>query len=411
MPEKMIKSRRQFPDTKYFLSLIEWKRPSTRRTEMKISRAQTINDLARIAKKKVPKVVFDYVEGGSLTELGYSRSRKAFSNIQFNVGVLKDVSEVDPSTIIFEQSVDLPIIFAPTGYSRFMYHVGEPAVAAIAERSNMIYILSTMGTTSPEDLALAVPGVRRWFQIYLMRNRNDSLDLIKQAYENGFEALVLTVDTPVSGLRLRDIRNGLTIPPRIRLSTIFAIARKPMWWINLLTTKKLEFAAFRGWDRPLSELAATIFDPATTFEDIEWLKSVWKGPIIVKGVQSVEDAKQLAKIGVQGIVLSNHGGRQLDLGPTPLELLPDVINAVGNKMDVYIDGGVMSGQDAYAAIAMGAKAVFIGRAYLYGLMAGGERGVERVIEILHRDFVNVMALCGNRSIPEVQALGASIRYH
>ena len=217
------------------------------------------------------------------------------------------------------------------------------------------------------------------------------------------------MDTPVAGYRLRDLRNGLTIPPRIRIGTIAAIARKPIWWINLLTTKRLEFAAFRGWDKSLTELAATIFDPSTNFTDVTWLQSVWDGPIIVKGIQSVEDAEALAKLGVQGIILSNHGGRQLDLGPTPLELLPEVVKAVGKKVDIFIDGGVMSGQDAYAAVAMGATAVLMGRAYLYGLMAGGEAGVQKVVDLMHRDFVNVMALCGARDIKEAQEIGAALR--
>jgi isopentenyl diphosphate isomerase/L-lactate dehydrogenase-like FMN-dependent dehydrogenase len=290
-----------------------------------------------------------------------------------------------------------------------MHHVGEPAVAAVAENNNLIYSLSTMGTTSPSELAQAVPGARRWFQLYVMQNREDSLSVIKQAKENGFEALILTVDTPVSGIRVRDIKNGLTIPPRIRLSTVLAIARKPIWWLNLFTTKKLEFAAFRGWSKSLVELAAVIFDPATSFDDVTWLQSVWNGPIIVKGIQNVDDAKKLAQMGVSGIILSNHGGRQLDRGPVPLEILPDVVAAVGDKVDVYIDGGIMSGQDAYAAIALGAKAVFIGRAYLYGIMAGGQRGVEKVIEIMKRDFINTMALTGSRNISEIQEAGAKIR--
>jgi isopentenyl diphosphate isomerase/L-lactate dehydrogenase-like FMN-dependent dehydrogenase len=290
-----------------------------------------------------------------------------------------------------------------------MHHVGEPAVAAVAENNNLIYSLSTMGTTSPSELAQAVPGARRWFQLYVMQNREDSLSVIKQAKENGFEALILTVDTPVSGIRVRDIKNGLTIPPRIRLSTVLAIARKPIWWLNLFTTKKLEFAAFRGWSKSLVELAAVIFDPATSFDDVTWLQSVWNGPIIVKGIQNVDDAKKLAQMGVSGIILSNHGGRQLDRGPVPLEILPDVVAAVGDKVDVYIDGGIMSGQDAYAAIALGAKAVFIGRAYLYGIMAGGQRGVEKVIEIMKRDFINTMALTGSRNISEIQQAGAKIR--
>jgi len=407
----MIKSKRQFPDVKYFYSLIDWKLPSVHRTASKVAKAQSIQDLTAIAKRKVPQVVFDYVAGSALTETGYARSRQAFSRVQCNAKILRDVSTVDPSVEIFGKRVDLPIIFAPTGYTRFMYHVGEPAVAETAKSNNLIYTISTLGTTSPQELAAAVPGVRRWFQLYVMQNRDDSLNIIKQAKENGFEALILTVDTPVMGYRLRDLRNGLTIPPRIRLSTVAAIARKPIWWINLLTTKKLEFAAFRGWDKSLTELVTAIFDPSTQFSDVTWLQSVWDGPIIVKGVQNVDDAKRLAKLGVQGIILSNHGGRQLDLGPTPLELLPDVVAAVGKKIDVYIDGGIMSGQDVYAAVAMGAKAVLIGRAYLYGLMAGGEAGVQRVIELMRRDFINVMALCGARNIKEVQDIGAILRPH
>lgn len=405
----MIKSKRQFPDFKYFLSLMDWSLPAFFSTKSKMAKAQTVADLALIAKKKVPKVVFDYVEGGALTELSYKRSVEAFSKVEFTAHALRDVSQIDTSTEIFGKTVDLPILFSPTGYTRFMYHVGEPAVAAVAEKNNLIYALSTMGTTSPNELAEAVPGARRWFQLYVMQNREDSLSVIKQAKESGFEALILTVDTPVSGLRLRDVKNGLTIPPRIRFGTVLAIARKPVWWLNLFTTKKLEFAAFRGWSKSLVELAAVIFDPKTNFEDVKWLQSVWDGPIIVKGIQNVDDAVALANMGVQGIILSNHGGRQLDGGPVPLELLPKVINAVDNKVDIYIDGAVMTGQDVFAALALGAKGAFIGRAYLYGIMAGGEVGVDRVIEIMRRDLVNTMALTGARSITELQKNGARFR--
>ncbi len=405
----MIKSKRQFPDLPHFASLIEWKLPTLFRTRAKIARAITIDDLARIAKRKVPKVVFDYVEGSALDEVSYSRSRQVFNQVEFTAHTLRDVSKIDPTIEIFGKKVDLPILFSPTGYTRFMHHVGEPAVAAVAQENNMIYSLSTMGTTSPSELAQQVPDVRRWFQLYVMQNREDSMSVIQQAKDSGFEALILTVDTPVSGIRVRDIKNGLTIPPRIRLSTVFAIAMKPVWWLNLFTTKKLEFAAFRGWNKSLVELAAAIFDPSTKFEDVKWLQSVWSGPIIVKGVQNLEDAKELAKMGISGIILSNHGGRQLEKGPVPLELLPLVVKEVGANVDIYIDGGVMSGQDAYAAVAMGAKAVFVGRAYLYGIMAGGERGVQKAVEILKRDFINTMALTGARNIAEVQKIGAKLR--
>ena len=405
----MIRSTRKFPSLPYFWSLIDWTIPSLNPYKGQLLRAQSIDDLANIARKRTPKVVFDYVEGGAIDEIAYSRSRAAYSRIEINSRVLRDVSKIDTSEKILGKVVDIPICFAPTGYTRLMHHVGEPAVANVASNKNLIYALSTMGTTSPEELAAAVPNSRRWFQLYIMKNRSDSLAVIKQAKDNGFEALVLTVDTPVVGLRYRDNRNGLTVPPKIRINTVFAIARKPVWWLNLFTTGKLEFAAFRGWDKPLSQLAGLIFDPATTMKDIAWLRTVWKGPIIVKGIQSVDDAKAVAKLGVQGIILSNHGCRQFDRGPVPLEILPEVVKAVGNKVEIYIDGGIMSGLDALGAIALGAKAVFIGRAYLYGAMANGEAGVEQVIEIMRREFENGMALSGATNIAEVRKNGARIR--
>ena len=405
----MIRSTRKFPSLPYFWSLIDWTLPSLNPYKGKLLRAQTIEDIAQIAKMRTPEVVFDYVEGGAVDEIAYSRSRAAYARIEFNSRVMRDVSKIDTTEKILGKVVDIPICFAPTGYTRLMHHVGEPAVANVASKKNLIYALSTMGTTSPEELATAVPDSRRWFQLYIMKNRSDSLAVIKQAKDNGFEALVLTVDTPVPGLRYRDNRNGLTVPPKIRINTVLAIARKPIWWLNLFTTGKLEFAAFRGWDKPLSELGGLIFDPSTTMKEITWLRSVWKGPIIVKGVQSVDDAKAIAKLGVQGIILSNHGGRQFDRGQVPLEILPDVVKAVGNKVEIYIDGGIMSGLDALGAIALGAKAVFIGRAYLYGAMANGEAGVEQVIEIMRREFENGMALSGATNIAEVRKNGARIR--
>jgi isopentenyl diphosphate isomerase/L-lactate dehydrogenase-like FMN-dependent dehydrogenase len=389
--------------------LIDWSLPSLNPYKGRLLRAQTIEDIAQIAKERTPEVVFDYVEGGAVDEIAYARTRNAFTRIEFNTRVMRDVSKIDTSEKILGKTVDIPICFAPTGYTRLMHHVGEPAVANVASKKNLIYALSTMGTTSPAELAEAVPNSRRWFQLYIMKNRSDSLAVIKQAKDNGFEALVLTVDTPVPGLRYRDNRNGLTVPPKIRINTVLAIARKPIWWLNLFTTGKLEFAAFRGWDKPLSELGGLIFDPSTTMKEITWLRSVWKGPIIVKGVQSVEDAKAIAKLGVQGIILSNHGGRQFDRGQVPLEILPEVVKAVGNKVEIYIDGGIMSGLDALGAIALGAKAVFIGRAYLYGAMANGEAGVEQVIEIMRREFENGMALSGATNIAEVRKNGARIR--
>lgn len=406
---KKIRSKRQFPDIPHFMGLIDWKLPTLKRTKRRIDKAVTIYDLQALARRKVPKATYDYVEGGAHQEISYQRSVEAFKNLELNVRVLRDVSKIDTKIEILGKQVDLPIIFAPTGYTRFMNHVGEPAVAAVAQENNMIYCLSTMGTTAPEELAEVVPGARRWFQLYMMQNREQSLAMINGAKNSGFEALVITVDTPVSGHRPRDIRNGLTIPPRIGLKTIAYVMSKPRWWMNLLTTKKLEFAAFRGWDKPLAELAAHIFDSTMTFDDIGWVKSVWEGPLIIKGIQSVEDALRCKEVGVDAIVISNHGGRQLDRGPVPLEILPDIVSAVGQNLDVFIDGAVMSGQDVYGAVANGAKGVLIGRSYLYGIMAGGQYGVQRVVDILRKELINTMALCGVKNLDEIRSLGARIR--
>ena len=406
---KIIKSKRRLPSLPYFLSLIEWKAPSFSIYGPKVSRAVCVNDLAKIAKKRTPKVVFDYVDGSATYELAYKKSREAFDRVEIDTRVLQNVSNLDTSERILGKKVDLPILFAPTGYTRLMHHVGEPAVAQVSTEKNLIYGLSNMGTFSPEELVAAVPEGRKWFQLYVMQNREASMKIINQAKSAGFEALIMTVDTPVAGLRYRDMKNGLTIPPKIRLKTIFAIARKPIWWLNLFSTGKLEFASYRNWNRPLQELAGLIFDPAIELDDIKWLRSVWKGPIIIKGIQSVVDAKAVSKLGIQGIIVSNHGGRQLDRGPIPLEILPEIVEAVGNKVEVYLDGGVMSGIDAAAAIALGAKAVFIGRAYLYGAMAYGQRGVEKVIEIMRSEFINTMALTGARTVADLRKKGAVIR--
>ena len=383
-----IKSARNFPNFKYFLSLIDWNSFKLKPYSRKISQAVSVFDLVQIARKRTPKVVFDYVEGSATYELAYRKTREAFDRVEIDTRVLQDVTNIDTSVTVLGKKVDLPILFAPTGYTRLMHHVGEPAVAEVSREKNLIYALSNMGTTSPDELIQIVPEGRKWFQLYVMQNREASMKIINQAKIAGFEALIMTVDTPVAGLRYRDIKNGLTIPPKIRLNTVLAIARKPIWWLNLFTTKKLEFASYRNWNRPMQELAGLIFDPSINLEDVKWLRSVWKGPLIIKGIQSVEDAKAVTKLGVEGIIVSNHGGRQLDRGPIPLEVLPEIVSAVGKKVEVYLDGGIMSGIDAAAAIALGAKAVFIGRAYLYGIMANGQEGVAKVIEIMRAEFVN-----------------------
>jgi L-lactate dehydrogenase (cytochrome) len=396
--------KRQFPRWKNIKPLLGWSLPKFPLQDRKLKKAVNLAELRILASKRVPKAVFDYVDGGANDEISYKRSAEAFSNVQFNARVLRDVSKVDLTTRIVGQDSALPIIFAPTGYTRMMHYEGEPMVAKVCEENNLIYSLSTMGTTSSQEIADQVPGVRRWFQLYLWRDRNQSLQFIYGAKDAGFEGLILTVDTAVGGIKWRDIRNGLTVPPKIGLKTFFDMALKPKWWANLLTTAPLEFATFRNFNKPLSEIAATVFDPAVTFADVKWLRSVWKGKLIIKGIQSVEDAKQLAKIGVDAIVISNHGGRQLDKSVVPLEILPQIRSAIGKKgkgTQIFIDGAVMSGADVLAAIALGADAVLIGRAYLYGAMAAGREGVQKVVDTLRFEMETAMKLMGARNIAEL----------
>jgi L-lactate dehydrogenase (cytochrome) len=396
--------KRQFPRWKNIKPLLGWSLPKFPLQDRKLKKAVNLAELRVLASKRVPKAVFDYVDGGANDEISYKRSAEVFSNVQFNARVLRDVSKVDLTTRIVGQDSALPIIFAPTGYTRMMHYEGEPMVAKVCEENNLIYSLSTMGTTSSQEIADQVPGVRRWFQLYLWRDRNQSLQFIYGAKDAGFEGLILTVDTAVGGIKWRDIRNGLTVPPKIGLKTFFDMALKPRWWANLLTTAPLEFATFRNFNKPLSEIAATVFDPAVTFADVKWLRSVWKGKLIIKGIQSVEDAKQLAKIGVDAIIVSNHGGRQLDKSVVPLEILPEIRKAVGKKgkgTQIFIDGAVMSGADVLAAIALGADAVLIGRAYLYGAMAAGREGVQKVVDTLRFEMETAMKLMGARNIAEL----------
>jgi len=403
-----MKTRRQFPDLRFILPLINWGLPRFNNKSL-LSKVVLIHDFKEIAARKVPKAVYDYVEGGAHQEVSLQRSADAFSRVEFQPNVLCDISKIDTTVEIFGKRISIPVIFAPTGYTRLMHHSGEIAVAEIAKKNNLIYCLSTMGTTAPDELALAVPNARLWFQFYLMKDRDASVKMIQRAQKHGFEVLILTVDTPVSGIRARDIRNGLTIPPRIGIKTLFDMAKKPRWWLNLLTTAPLEFAAFRGYNEPLAQIAAKIYDSSLNYDDVTWLRTVWNGPIIVKGVQSISDAEKLADIGVTAIVLSNHGGRQLDKGPVILELLPKVVEKVGHRIDVFVDGGFMTGQDVVAAIAFGAKAVLVGRAYLYGIMAAGSDGVQKVVDILSSEISNTMALMGVSSISEIKPEHVKLR--
>ena len=404
--------KRQLPRWKNIKPLLGWSLPKFPLQDRKLKNVVNLAEMRNLAKKRVPKAVFDYVDGGANDELAYARSQEIYSRVEFKARVLRDVSKIDLTCDVIGQKSALPIIFAPTGYTRMMHYQGEVMVAKICEENNLIYNLSTMGTTSSEEIGNQVPGVRRWFQLYLWRDRDQSLKFIEEAKEAGFDGLMLTVDTAVGGIKWRDMRNGLTVPPKIGFKTFFDMALKPKWWFNLLTTAPLEFATFRNFNKPLSEIAATVFDPAVTFEDVKWLRSVWQGKLIIKGIQTIADAAELKKIGVDAIVLSNHGGRQLDRSVVPLELLPTVrseFGAKGSGPQIYIDGAIMSGADVLAAVALGADAVLIGRAYLYGAMAAGQSGVEKVVAMFRFEMETAMKLMGAKNLTELTPDFVNIR--
>lgn len=382
--------------------LLRPRRTALNSTDRRLAAAASIADLRMLAHRRAPRAVFDYADGGAGQELALRRSRQVFERVEFSPHVLEDVSSVDTSTIILGRPAAAPFGFAPTGFTRMMHTEGELGVARVAQLAGIPYALSTMGTTSIEDLAAAAPNGRRWFQLYLWRDRPASRDFVARAQAAGYEALVLTVDTPIPGLRLRDVRNGLTIPPSLSLKTFAEGALHPAWWFDLFTTEPLEFASLKHSEGTLAELVARLFDPAATVDDLAWLRSIWDGPLLVKGILTEADARVVVDAGADGVVVSNHGGRQLDRAVTPLEALPSVLDAVGDRAEVYVDGGVMSGSDIVAAVALGARAALVGRAYLYGLMAGGERGVRRAADILIREITSTLALLGVTRVSELR---------
>lgn len=392
---------RQLPRWSELKPLLRTKPPVLNPTDRRLAKALTIADLRRIARLRTPRSVFDYTDGAAEAEISLRRARSLFAQLEFRPSVLHDVSEVDTTTTMLGQPATQPFAFAPTGFTRMMNHEGETAVARVAEQTGIPYSLSTMGTTSIEDVAAAAPRARKWFQLYVWKDRSAGEDLVKRAANAGFEALMLTVDVPVAGARLRDVRNGFTIPPTLTAKTVLDAATHPAWWMNLLTTKPLQFASLTSWKGTIAELLDMLFDPTMTIEDLAWLRSIWSGPLIVKGIQTVEDAKRVVDAGADAIVLSNHGGRQLDRAPVPLRILPEVAAAVGGQAEIYLDTGVLSGADIVAAKALGADACLVGRAYLYGLMAGGERGVARAAEILTTEVRRTMQLLGARTVNDL----------
>ncbi len=394
-------TKRRFPRPTELAPLLKFKRWEPNATKRRLDKALTIWDLRDIAKRRTPKAPFDYTDGSAEQELSLGRARQAFEDVEFHPAILRDVSQVDLSRDVLGSPSALPVGIAPTGFTRMMHTDGEIAGVRAAENWGVPFTLSTMGTRSMEEVAEAGPGARKWFQLYMWKDRDRSMDLVNRAWKSGFDTLQVTVDVPVAGARLRDKRNGFSIPPALTLGTIVNAIPRPWWWFDFLTTDPLEFASLSSWQGTVAELLDFMFDPTVTYDDLKWVKSQWPGKLVVKGVQTLDDAKKLAKLGVDGIVLSNHGGRQLDRAPIPFHLLPQVVKAVGKDTEVHLDTGIMSGADIVAAVALGARFTLIGRAYLYGLMAGGEAGVNRTFEIISEQMARTMRLLGVTHLDEL----------
>ena len=397
----MAKVQRQLPHPTEIFDLIKFKKLDLNLKRARLSDAQTIDDLRKIAKRRTPAAAFDYTDGAADDEISMNRARQAFKDVEFHPSILNDVSNVDTSCEVFGGPSALPFGIAPTGFTRLMQTEGELAGASAAGKAGIPFCLSTLGTTSIEDVKAANPHGRNFFQLYVMRQREISYGLVKRAAEAGFDTLFFTVDTPIAGARLRDKRNGFSIPPQISLGTVANAIPRPWWWVDFLPTPTLSFASLNSTGGTVGELLNSAMDPSIQFSDLEEIRSMWPGKLVVKGVQNVEDSKKLADLGVDGIILSNHGGRQLDRAPVPFWLLPEVVREVGKDLDVTMDTGIMHGADIVAAMAMGAKFTFIGRAYLYGLMAGGEAGVTRAIEILAEQVRRTMQLLQVETIDEL----------
>ena len=394
--------QRQFPKPSELKEFMTFKKPSLDFAGNRLEKALTIYDLRKIAKRRTPAAAFDYTDGAAEGEFSMKRARQAFEDIEFHPGVLTDVSTVDTTTEVLGGTSAMPFGIAPTGFTRLMQTEGEIAGAGAAGAAGIPFTLSTLGTTSIEDVRAADPNGRLWFQLYVMREREISYGLVERAAKAGFDTLFFTVDTPVAGSRLRDKRNGFSIPPHLTMKTLLNAIPRPWWWFDFLTTPKLEFASLSSTGGTVGELLDNAMDPSINYEDLKIIREMWPGKIVIKGVQNLEDSKKLADLGVDGILLSNHGGRQLDRAPVPFHLLPEVVREVGNDVEVMVDTGIMNGADIVASMALGAKFTLVGRAYLYGLMAGGRRGVDRTIEILSDEVRRTMKLLQVHNIAELE---------
>jgi L-lactate dehydrogenase (cytochrome) len=401
----MAGSLRRSVDT--LRGVLRFERIETDPVARRLRRSVSVSDMRRITRRRVPRGVFDYVDGGAEDERTLRANSEDFGRITVRPRILRDVHDVDPSTTLLGRRLPLPMVFSPTGFTRILCPEGELAVARAADRAGLPYALSTLGTRSIEEVAAVSCGAK-WFQVDVWRDRGLVQELIERARASGYEALVLTVDNAVFGRRERDHRRGFTLPPRIGPGTIVDGALHPEWTWRFVSAEPIRFANVTGRAVgdgsdavSLHEYIDTQFDPTMSWSDLEWLRDHWSGPLIVKGIQSVDDAVLASKVGVQAVMLSNHGGRQLDTAPTPISLVAPVADAVGDALEVICDGGVRRGSDIVKALALGARAVGVGRAYLYALGAAGERGVDHLVDLFTADVTRTLALLGVRSVPEL----------
>jgi isopentenyl diphosphate isomerase/L-lactate dehydrogenase-like FMN-dependent dehydrogenase len=394
--------KRQFPKPSELAPLLQFSLPTIHRKRRRLEKAYTIWDLRDIAKRRTPKGPFDYTDGSAESETSLERARQAYRDLEFIPSILKDVSSADLTRTTLGQTFSMPFGIAPTGFTRMMQTEGEIAGARAAQKFNIPYTLSTLGTTTIENVVEAAPNGANWFQLYMWKDREGSMALVERAKKAGVKTLMLTVDVPVAGQRTRDYYNGLTVPPRLTAGTILNAIPKPAWWMNFLTTPPIEFASMKNWEGTVGELLDYMFDPTMTWEDLQWIREQWDGNLIVKGIQNLEDGKKAAKLGADAILLSNHGGRQLDRAPVMLHLLSDIKKEFKKDFEIHIDTGIMHGADVLAAMALGAQYAYIGRAYLYGLMAGGQDGVEKALEIMRTQMVRNMKLLGVNSLDELE---------
>ena len=393
--------KRQFPKPSELAPLLKFSLPTLRRKKRRLEKAYTIWDLRDIAKRRTPKGPFDYTDGSAESEVSLERARQAYRDLEFIPSILKDVSTADLTRTALGETFSMPVGIAPTGFTRMMQTQGEIAGARAAEKFGIPFTLSTLGTSTIEDVVAAAPDGRNWFQLYMWKDREASMALVERAKRAGVKNLMLTVDVPAAGQRIRDSRNGLTVPPRLTAGTVINAIPRPAWWINFLTTPSIEFASMKNWEGTVGELLDYMFDPTMTWEDLKWIRQQWDGTLTVKGIQNLDDAKMAAKLGADAILLSNHGGRQLDRAPVMLHLLADIKKEFKKDYEIHIDTGIMHGADVLAAVALGAQFTYVGRAYLYGLMAGGQDGVERALEIMRTQMVRNMKLLGVNSLDEL----------